>query len=67
MLAMPLYGTAQLEVPRSVAASVLDDCGNCCAQLVAVCEQALAVEVAQRASRVGLVADSGRWFAEAEF
>ena len=66
-LAMPLYGTGPLEVPRSVAASVLDDYGNYCAQLVAVCEQALAMEVAQGARRVGDVADIGRWFEDAEF
>lgn len=66
-LAMPLYGSGPLAVPRSVAASVLDDCGEYCAQLVAVCEQALAMEVAQGAGRVGHVADVGRWFADAEF
>ena len=67
MLAMPLYQSTPLEIPRSVAASVLDDCSNYCAHLVSVCEQALATKVAQRASRVGQIADDGRWFADTEF
>ena len=51
------------KVPRKIAERVLEESGEHCEQLVAVCEQSLAMEVAGGADKVADVAERDEWFA----
>ena len=52
----------QIKVPNDIASDVLKDCRFHHSQWVALCEAALAADVAQRAQRVSTVAKDESWF-----
>ena len=59
----PMRVLQRWTVPDSVAANVLVDCENHCAQLVAICERAYGMDIAESAAKVATVAENDDWFA----
>ena len=63
MVLLPMPRSQFLDVPEHIATSVLADCQNHCNQLVAICERAQSIRVAETAPKVSTIAARDNWFA----